>query len=202
MMSMSLVHRSLVVVIVAVSLALIVVLARQNRLLRSANLQLFERATRPYAGFTVPEFRTATLEGDSVTLGRLSGDETGQLLFFFTTTCGFCKRTIPTWNTLAMRANDDFDSRAAIYGVVLDSGNVEDYVKTNGVAFPVVRLHDARALTLYRAKAVPLTVLIGPKGRIRLAHFAEFTKSTTLDSLHEALRDTTSLAVMAPSPMP
>ena len=188
MMSMSLSRRTLVVVVLAVSLVLIVVLARQNRQLRLANVHLFERATRPYAGFTVPEFRTATLDGDSVTLGKLSADETGQLLFFFTTTCGFCKRTIPTWNALAMRARNDSGSRTAVYGVLLDSGNVEDYLRTNGVAFPVVRLHDARTLALYRAKAVPLTVLVGPLGRIRFAHFAEFTKPATLDSLHEALR--------------
>lgn len=81
-----------------------VVLARQNRRLVQDNGELFERATRPYAGMVVPVVPAVSLQGDTVSLGAPALSER-QVLFFFTTSCPFCRSAMPVWRSLAKRVN-------------------------------------------------------------------------------------------------
>jgi peroxiredoxin len=158
-----------------------VVLARQNRRLVRDNGELFERATRPYAGMVVPIVPAVSLQGDTVSLGAPALSER-QVLFFFTTTCPFCRSAMPVWRSLARQATAN--SRARVYGVALDSADtLAAYVANAGLEFPVVRRSDPRFLHVYRSKAVPLTMVVNDSGRVLYARFGVLDSLTHFDSL-------------------
>jgi hypothetical protein len=83
------------------ALVLVVVLAHQNRSLRAELTRVRLQAHLPPVGLTVPAFDAVTLSGESVTVGRAAN---AQVLFFFATTCDFCRRTLPAWDTIAAHA--------------------------------------------------------------------------------------------------
>lgn len=139
------------------ALALVVVLARQNQSLRAELTRARLEAVIPPVGFTVPAFRGITLTGDSVTVGRAAGS---QVLFFFSTTCPYCRRAIPAWQTVARRTRRTF-------GLTQDSDSVvRAFAAGQGIKFDIVRFPDPTYLSLYRADAVPLTVVVDSGGRV------------------------------------
>ncbi|MGH7540459.1 MAG: hypothetical protein ACRELC_05630 [Gemmatimonadota bacterium] len=66
--------------------ALIVYLGWQNRTLTDQYTTLRDWARSPHAGYAVPTFRTATLDGDSVVVGEAVAGHR-QFLFVFDTRC-------------------------------------------------------------------------------------------------------------------
>lgn len=106
----------------------VVVLARQNNELKSPT--------------------TATTEqlavGDLVTINDLKAvdgnqnlvlNSSRQILFFFTTTCPFCKINIGNWEKISMVAKEN---GIQVIGVCLDSLNKANlYVKEQRISFPV-----------------------------------------------------------------
>lgn len=172
------------------------VLANQNRQLVKDNRQLFERATRPYAGMVVPPAPAVSLQGDTVTLGAPAESER-QLLFFFTTTCPFCRSAMPIWEALGERANAI--SRVRVIGVALDSvDSLEAYVAHAGFEFPVVQPSYPRILHLYRSKAVPLTMAVDDSGRVLYAQFGVLDSVSHFDSLLAILTSPDALASSIP----
>jgi len=142
------------------ALALMVVLAWQNQSLRAALHQARLEAVIPPIGFTVPEFRGVTLAGDSVTVGRAAGS---QVLFFFSTTCPSCRRAIPAWEAISRRAEHDF----TVLALTQDADSlVRGFMADQRVDFDVVRFPDPTYAQLYRADAVPLTVVVDPGGKV------------------------------------
>jgi hypothetical protein len=76
------------------ALVLVAVLASKNQSLQREVRRLRVQDKTPHAGVVVPAFRTATLAGDSVTIGS-AAPGTRQVLFFFNTSCPFCIQTLP-----------------------------------------------------------------------------------------------------------
>ncbi|HEX8360754.1 MAG TPA: hypothetical protein VF613_11620, partial [Longimicrobium sp.] len=82
--------RHLPLAALAVAAALVVVLARQNRELRADQTALLDRATVAYAGMWVPAVPATGVDGGELRLGE-PGPGGAQVLYFFTTTCRYCK---------------------------------------------------------------------------------------------------------------
>lgn len=171
--------RVIVTAALPLALGLVVMLAWKNHGLRAANDALFKRATRPYAGMIVPAFRAMTLDGDSVTIGQAAA-EGRQVLFFFTTTCPFCRSTVPTWRAVASSLDTLSSRHVEVYGVALDSADARRYAADHGLKFPIVRLPDWRLIHLYRSKGVPLTVVLSDSGRMLFAHLGELRSRKTI----------------------
>lgn len=169
------------------ALALVAVLGAQSRALRQRIIALERRAFLPYTGMIVPPFATRTLDGDTVTIGDpVAGSR--QVLFFFTTTCGFCRQTLPAWHTIAdsMRVSD---RSARVIGVSLDSLLVtRRFVSEAALSFAVSEMRDLRMRAVYRAKAVPLTLVVGEGGIILYARLGALTTSAAIDSVLTAIR--------------
>lgn len=110
-----------------------------------------------------------------------------QLLFVFTTTCPFCRATLPVWDRMV-----DSVRRLAmpvdIVGLSLDSTALTgDYARLHALPFPVAVMTEARHRFLFRAGAVPQTVVVGSGGRIRYATTGRLSEGAVLDSVYRAL---------------
>lgn len=168
--------------------ALVVVLSLKVRDLNEQNSRLYLRARYPFVGMYVPTFRGATLTGDSLTIGE-TGPETRQVLFFFTTTCPYCKTTLPAWNQLAATFDTFTNPRVEVYGVSLDSvGKTRQYVAQNTLPFPVLHFPEEKLSAIYRAGSVPLTVVLDPNGRMVHARVGEMTEKAAIDSVVAAVK--------------
>jgi peroxiredoxin len=156
--------------------------------MRHRILALEQRAFLPYAGMVVPAVQATTLAGDTVTIGDPPA-ESRQVLLFFTTTCGFCRQTLPAWQRIAdtLRATRE----AEIISISLDSALAPaDSLLRIGFTFPVIELADPRLRSLYRAKSVPLTLVIGDGGRVLHARLGALTTQNAVDSVLQAVRTT------------
>lgn len=167
------------------AVALVVTLAVQNRRLEAAYVALIERATSPHAGYRVPWVPVRTLAGESLTLGA---PEAGgvQVLFFYTTTCPHCRATVPAWSRIAKRAGD-----AAVLGIQLDwLYPAAAYRDSMGLTYTVVPLDSAVAVRVadwYRVRGVPLTLVVGPDGRVGYVRRGRIVDSLTVDSVLTAV---------------
>ncbi len=168
------------------ALALVAVLGAQSRGMRDRIVVLERRAFLPYAGMVVPAVKAMTLARDTVTIGDPpSGGR--QVLLFFTTTCGFCRQTLPAWHYLAdtLRASGE----AEVIGISLDSIlPPTDSLRRIGFTFPVIELADPRLRALYRAKSVPTTFVVGEQGNVLHARMGALTTERAIDSVLQAVR--------------
>ncbi len=168
--------------------ALVVVLSLRVRDLNERYARVFERATRPYAGMFVPTFRTQTLDGVPVTVGETPG-EGRQVLFVFTTTCPYCKSTLPAWQEIQAALDTVRSVPVAVYGVSLDSVDVtRRYVAANRLPYPVVRFPEDKLVAIYRAGAVPLTVVLDENGRMLHSRLGELKGRPAIDSVLAMVR--------------
>jgi peroxiredoxin len=174
----------LVAALVAAS-CLVVVLSQRYRELSGDYQKLRVQATLPHAGTTVPTFRTATLQGRLVVVGELADSAARQVLFVFNTTCPFCRASIPVWQRLA-------DSLGRLGGVQvlaisLDPGDTtEHYVAEHAVRYPVLTFPQRKLKRLYRAVAVPQTVVLDWRGTVLYAKVG-ILDSRSLDSVYTAV---------------
>jgi peroxiredoxin len=131
----------------------------------------------------------AQLDGDSVTLGAVPDRTERQVLFLFTTTCPYCRAALPTWRTLADSLRRTA-SRIQVLGVSLDSaGATRDYRAAHQLDFPVGLLASPKYVALYKAMAVPQTVVLDADGRVRYATIGTLGTRAILDSIYHAALD-------------
>lgn len=169
---------------------LVLVLANQNRTLRAKQRELVDRILYPYPGLLVPEMRVVSIAGDTSVIGSAKAANT-ELLFFFTTSCDFCKRSLPAWNALADSLAVLRATSAVVYGVSLSSrDSTQAYAEENNLRFRVVMLTDPRMRTFYRARAraVPVTAVLGQNGRYSFVVLGAMTSSSTVDSVLRVAR--------------
>jgi len=110
----------------------------------------------------------------------------GMLLFFFTTSCPYCRASVPMWKTLGQSAGsrDDVD----VYGVAVDSSHaLTDYEREHDLTYPVIRMANARFARLFRVSGVPLTMIVDPGGQVAYARRGEFSSQALIDSVRAVL---------------
>lgn len=110
------ISQSLSLVALAAAISLVVVLAKQKREMQRQAVGFYKQAVQPHAGFLVPTFRGATMNGDSVTVGA-APPGARQILFVFTTTCPFCKSTLPAWRTIAAEFSKTRAGGVSVIGI-------------------------------------------------------------------------------------
>lgn len=172
-----------------VACILVAVLAWQNQQLRTQQQWLQTRVTAPYAGMYVPTIAAPGVDGRSYTLGAAQGQP--QALFFFTTTCPYCRRSAPTVVRAARQLQANLPGRPQLLGVChCDPAQAARYAHVHGFDFPVVTLTDRRALMLFRARNVPLVMAVDGEGRVRHSHVGLFDTTERVLDLVAALRRT------------
>lgn len=179
--------RQILPLALAGALALVALLGTQSRSMRDRIVALERRAFLPYAGMVVPAVKATTLTGDTITIGDPpSGGR--QVLLFLTTTCGYCRETLPAWRQLAAALRSSAEG-VEVIGVSLDSpAATVEYVRKESLTFPIVELPDARMRSLYRAKGVPITLVVGDGGRVLHSRMGALTTQSATDSVFAAVR--------------
>ena len=164
-----------------------VVLARQNGDLRERMARVQRDASWPRAGLFAPTFTAAALDGRSLTVGE-RGDGGRQLLLYFTTTCPYCRASLPAWRELAALADTLASPRVEVIGVVLDSAHrAPAYAAEHVLPYPVVPLASTKLRSLYRARSVPLVMVVGHDGRVLFARTGVLEDRAAIDSVRRAM---------------
>jgi len=158
------------------------VLGRQNRSLKQANRDLVTRFTQPHRGLIVPSFRAVSLSGDSVTIGQLKSDGR-QVLFFFTTTCAYCRSSFATIQAIDSAIAKDTVLKPRLYAIGLDSvAALRRFADSAGFAFPILLFPDSRIAALYRLRGVPQLIVLD-SGRVTYARAGELRGTAAFDSV-------------------
>ena len=176
--------------------ALVVVLAQQNRALRAEREWLVERSLHAYEGMWLPQIAATDLDGASLTLGTPTGD--AQVLYFFTTHCPYCRRSSAAVSELAATLVRERGVRAQLIGVSLDDAQASGaYARTQGFDFPIAVIADRRTLMLFRAREVPLLLVVGRDGRVRHRQLGAIDTREEVESVLAAVRGTDATATVA-----
>ena len=111
-----------------------------------------------------PDFEARMLTGGALRLSALRGKVV--LLDFWATWCGPCEETIPRLEALDGRYRAQ---GLEIVGVSVDddAGEVPPFVRAHGMRYPVFVDEGKQVMGLYAVRAVPTTVLVDRKGRVR-----------------------------------
>lgn len=182
------VHRAgawaLSVALIAASV-LVLFLSKRLRDLSADYRELRQLSTLPHAGTVVPTFHTITLAGDSVTVGECADSGSREVLFVFNTTCPYCRRMIPLWQRMA-----DSLRRLSQVQVVAISLHAADstrrYTAEHQLRYSVITFPEPKLERLYRAAAVPQTVVLDWKGTVLYAKTGTLD-SVSLDSVYAAV---------------
>ena len=169
--------------------ALTVVLGKRYGDLSHSYDDLRQRAGLPHRGYFVPTFLARTAGGDSLQIGATSGARHRQLVFVLTTTCPYCRQTLPIWTRLADSVRHLEGWAVDVVGISLDSSEAtKRYAEAQGVAFPLVTFPSRKLKQLYRARAVPQTLVLDEEGRVLYARIGLLEPAATLDSVYRAVQ--------------
>lgn len=176
---------TLVTAALVLASAIIVVLALQQRSLKREIAECRTRMRTLHRGAFVPAVRVPTIEGDTVILGQ-SPSGAPQLLLVLTTTCPYCKASLPHWQKLAPEAQD---LGAQVFAVSLDAAAATDaYRDEHQLDLPFVILERWKDKVLYRAWSVPQTAVLDADGRVVHVTLGVFDRPQARDSVLAALR--------------
>lgn len=167
------------------ALVLLVALGRKHREL-GKNLAIVRSQLGVLnAGDAVPILHTLSVAGDSVHVGDAQPGHR-QVLFFLTKECPFCRATMPAWRAIADAVRDS-GGIVSVVAMGIDSADqLPAYLKSNGITVPVIALTDRRMRKLFRAAAVPQTVVLGEDGAVLYARTGQIVNSQVRDSVISA----------------
>jgi cytochrome c biogenesis protein CcmG, thiol:disulfide interchange protein DsbE len=117
----------------------------------------------PLVGRAAPNFTLPQLDGPPVTLSKLHGQVV--VINFWASWCAECRveqaALDQTWQQFQ-------DSGVIVIGVNFEdsTGAARGYVRTAGVAYPVVEDADSRTALAYGLRGVPETFVVNRSGRI------------------------------------
>lgn len=122
----------------------------------------------PLVGQPAPPFEVADLEGKTVSLASYLGKNV-IVLDFWATWCGPCVAALPEINQVA----SSFKERGVVFYAVNigeEKQAVVDFLAEQKLNVPVALDLKSVVAGLYRASAIPQTVLIGKDGKIQVVH--------------------------------
>jgi peroxiredoxin len=162
---------------------LVLFLSSRLRHLSADYRELRVRSTLPHVGIVVPTFRTATLRRDSVIVGEAHDSTVRQMLFVFNTSCPYCRSMIPVWRQLA-----DSVGRLAptleVFAISLDpADSTRRYATEHALPYSVVTFPQPKLARLYRAVAVPQTIVLDWRGTVLYAKTGVLDRAS-LDSVY------------------
>lgn len=113
----------------------------------------------PTAGDVVPSFEAVGLDGNRVKVDY--PEDSSTVLFFFLSGCSSCHKMIPTWN----RGFERKPKALRVFGVLLDK-EPPGFFTAMPISFPVLRSPGGEFSRSYKLNRVPMTLRVGPGGRI------------------------------------
>lgn len=185
-------NRTLPLVALVAAAALVVVLAVQKRKLDTEvgdlRARYMQALREPMRGMYMPPFSTSTLDGAPATIGQAPAAGR-QVLFVYTTTCPYCLKSLPAWKQIESTLDTLSAAKAQVYGVSLDSIEVtRRYAQRHALPYPTVRFPEEKLVSMYRAGAVPVTMVLDEEGRTIYARVGEISTPVVVDSVIAAVK--------------
>lgn len=116
----------------------------------------------PVVGDIAPDLELPTLDGEQVRLSALRGKVV--LLNFWATWCGPCRKEIPHLQRFHEKYPED---RFALIGVTDEKPEeVRQFLDERGITYPSLIDKSHEVFHLYGVTGIPMTVAIGPDGKI------------------------------------
>jgi thiol-disulfide isomerase/thioredoxin len=172
---------------VAVS-SLVVLLARRVIDLSQAYSELRTRSSLPHTGYVVPTIQVGALNGDSLVVGQLADSGGRQLVFVFTTTCPYCRATLPIWDLVFDSLSRVPTNGVHVVAMSLDSTAVTSaYAEEHRLRYQIAFFPDWKAVRFFRARVVPQTLVLSHLGEVLYSHVGLLEKGPGLDSLFRSL---------------
>ena len=180
------------VVALTAATALVVVLALQKRQLLARIEGLATRIRDPYVGMYVPSVSLPSVGGDTVLIGQASPGQV-QLLFVFSTSCRYCKASLPAWTQIALEFSDN--SQVGVVGISVDSTYAtHEYMEEHELEFPVVSFTGPRLRALFHTVAFPQSIVVDAEGEVQYARLGAVTGASAIDSIIQLSRSLASMA--------
>lgn len=158
------------------------------RTLRQDFLEHRRADTRLQRGAYVPLFAGVSATGDSLVVGQPPAGR--QVLIFLTSTCPFCRETLPFWKQMARLSQSSSWSRehVPILALTTDSMTVaRAYATRNELPFPLVPFPSRKFASMYRGFTVPQTIVVDAEGRVLLARHGVINMTQAVDSIMAVL---------------
>ncbi len=175
--------------LVAVLTVTLVVLSSKHRKLREDFLEHRRADGRAAVGMFVPMFTAKTTDGADRTIGSPATGGS-QILLYLTSTCPYCKVTLPYWKQLPQRLAARSALKTELIGVTTDSvSTAAGYAQANALPFVLVPFPDRKLEAMYRAFSTPQTVVIDSTGRVIYARHGVIGTVAAIDSVIAAATD-------------
>ena len=119
----------------------------------------------PKEGFNAPDFRLDSLEEESIQLDQLIGDPI--VINFWASWCPPCRAEMPALQRVYEKYKDQNLHVLAVNMTDQDNiRDIEQFVDSNGLTFPVLFDYLGDTATKYQVKALPTTFFINRNGTI------------------------------------
>jgi len=123
-------------------------------------------SSKPTKGETAPDFRLETLDGQVVTLSDFQGKPV--MLNFWASWCGPCQMEIPYMVTAYTDVDDQFEIVAV--NIQESSDDVQEFVDSVGMTFPVLLDSDASVAMGYSIRGIPTSYFLDSDGVVVAIH--------------------------------
>lgn len=146
-----------------------------------------DAVAQPAEEGAAPTFTARTLGGDRVALADLRGEVV--LVNFWATWCPPCRLEVPGFESVYR----DYAGRGfTVLGMATDvegPGVVQDFVRTNGITYPVAMATDDVRRLYGGVDMLPQSFLIDRHGRVRKAVAGVFSEGTLRKMVDELLAE-------------
>lgn len=139
----------------------------------------------PNIGRIAPDFSLKGIDGKTVKLKSVIGNNKVTILNFWATWCPPCRAEIPEFIEFANRNQTE---KVAILAVNIqeDTNKVKEFAKTNRMKFPILLDSDGKVAQTYQIYAIPTTFFIDGSGIIREKVEGSLSRSR-LESIYRKL---------------
>jgi peroxiredoxin len=134
-------------------------------------------------GSQAPDFKLTTLDGRQVKLSDFKGKVV--VLNMWATWCGYCRVEMPDIEA-AYQKNRDQGVVVLAINAQEGSSEVSQFVKDEGLSFPILLDPDGTVNRAYHVSALPTTFFIDGEGIVRFSRMGQMSAQTISDGLNAA----------------
>ena len=118
-------------------------------------------------GKPAPDFTLASRAGGKVGLAQLRGQVV--MINFWASWCGPCRQEMPLLDKMYKKYRPLGFTLVGV-NVEPDAAGADGYLKTTPVTYPILLDRDNKVSALYDVSAMPSSVIVDRKGRVRYVH--------------------------------
>lgn len=139
-------------------------LSLRKKILLSLAALLFTSATHAAAPTPAPDFTLKSANGENVRLAEQHGNVV--MLNFWASWCGPCRQEMPLLDGMAKKYGK---MGFVLYGINVEEDNTDakKMLKDLGITFTILYDPESKLSSLYNVDAMPTSVFIDKKGKIR-----------------------------------